>query len=83
MNSSIWILRKQMLPLSWEIGRKSMEAAAELWMGIRKGARERPEAREDLLAERRPGEGLEEEMQQMLESLAPSLCPFAFLVLCL
>lgn len=52
-------------------------------MGIRKGARERPEAREDLLAERRPGEGLEEGMQQMLESLAPSLCPFAFLVLCL
>lgn len=45
MNSSIWVLRKQMLPLSWEIGRKSMEATADLWMGIRKSSRERPEAR--------------------------------------
>lgn len=33
MNSSIWVLRKQMLPLSWEAGRKST-------MGIRKGARQ-------------------------------------------
>lgn len=40
MNSSIWVLRKQMLPLSWEAGRKSTEATAELWMGIRKGARQ-------------------------------------------
>lgn len=60
-----------------------MEATAELWMGTRKGARERPEAREDLLAERRPGEGLEEGMHRTLESPAPFLCPFAFIVLCL
>lgn len=46
-----------MLPLNWEIERKSMEATAELWMGIRKGSREGPEAREDLLPER-PGVGL-------------------------
>ena len=41
-----------MQPLSWEIGGKSMEGTAELWVGIRKGSREKPEAREDLLAER-------------------------------
>lgn len=56
MNSSIRVLRKQMQPLSWEIGGKSMEEAAELWVGMGEGSKEKPEAMEDLLAEGRPRE---------------------------